>query len=781
MAQQIVNQDLAHAEARPQRGHARGRERSRGQVLVIFALSSFVFVGMCAVVVDVAWYWSNTLRVQRAADAAALAGAVLLPGKVDTGADNAYLRATKEATKNGYTSGGGVSVTPIQDSRAVTGGNPSQLDVTITAPVPTFFMRVFGINSINATRSSKGEYVMPVPMGSPQNYYGVGQFLETTQHGGTVTNPVVNTGWDHSAAAVSGGTWAAVDQADNNQNTSYATSPTIGSVGGTAAQSWNTFGLLSGTGAIPNDPTLVIDGLEVQLWDKLLLNPTNVTNCQLSLGLSWNGGGTWTTTQTINLIKTAEHFDTFGSASSLAAWGSHSWVRGDFTDTNFRAQLTYTRATGCGSAAYAGVDTLEVRVSYHTTTTTPVTYDQNASPTGINDPVSGTVLTPQNFWGAIFTKGGVRQNGDYFAPATIGGSASGIYSPTTGVNPTYDSGGYNYTVDFTGSSAGQVQLFDPIFCATGPNTTSGWYGAGDHWTTQGSTGSNNFYAPVAVTYRLYYDVNDTPYNMTDDTLVTTLAYDPAGKTLGDFSGTEGSPSSVQNYNDGNKQDCSANPAHNQWVTLASGLAGGTYRINVETSSQAANANVGAENLFAIWVNASGGKARVYGGGRMAGYTQVGAAPQSFYLAQIAQVHAGKTLQIQLFDPGDVAGDAKLYIQSPDGNTYTNVTFNWAADAGCKAGVSETNCSGTGTYIQTAVGGRSSFDNSMITITIPLPDLYGLQDLYGNGSGLTPSGVPGATAADKAGWWKIYYDVTNANDTTTWMVNILGNPVHLKVP
>ena len=192
MAQQIVNQDLAHAAARPQRGRIRGRERSRGQVLVIFALSSFVFVGMCAAVVDVAWYWSNTLRVQRAADAAALAGAVLLPGKVDTGVDNAYLRATKEATKNGYTSGGGVSVTPIQDSKAVTGGNPSQLDVTITAPVPTFFMRVFGINSINATRSSKGEYVMPVQMGSPQNYYGVGQFLETTQHGGQA-----DTGWDY--------------------------------------------------------------------------------------------------------------------------------------------------------------------------------------------------------------------------------------------------------------------------------------------------------------------------------------------------------------------------------------------------------------------------------------------------------------------------------------------------------------------------------------------------------------------------------------------------------
>ena len=63
---------------------------------------------------------------------------------------------------------------------------------------------------------------------------------------------------------------------------------------------------------------------------------------------------------------------------------------------------------------------------------------------------------------------------------------------------------------------------------------------------------------------------------------------------------------------------------------------------------------------------------------------------------------------------------------------------------------------------------------MITITIPLPDDYG-QRRPG------AAGVPGPPRPTEPGWWKIYYDVTNANDTTTWMVNILGNPVHLKVP
>ncbi|HEX7472339.1 MAG TPA: pilus assembly protein TadG-related protein, partial [Candidatus Limnocylindrales bacterium] len=46
------------------------RRRSRGQVIVIFAGAMLAFMGLMAIVIDVSWYWANTLRVQRAADAA---------------------------------------------------------------------------------------------------------------------------------------------------------------------------------------------------------------------------------------------------------------------------------------------------------------------------------------------------------------------------------------------------------------------------------------------------------------------------------------------------------------------------------------------------------------------------------------------------------------------------------------------------------------------------------------------------------------------------------------
>jgi hypothetical protein len=138
--------------------------RQRGQVLVIFAFASFLLIGMMALVVDVSWYWANTLKVQRAADAAALAGVVLLPGNVS----GAQTYALNEAKKNGYSSGtGGVTVAAAQEA-----ANPRRLDVTVSAPVPTFFMRAFGITSIPASRAATAEYVLPVAMGSPLNVYG---------------------------------------------------------------------------------------------------------------------------------------------------------------------------------------------------------------------------------------------------------------------------------------------------------------------------------------------------------------------------------------------------------------------------------------------------------------------------------------------------------------------------------------------------------------------------------------------------------------------------------
>src|SRR6478672_5247731 len=201
--------------------------RERGQIVVIFALSIIVFVGLAAVVIDVSWYWANTLRMQRAADAAALAGVVYLPGNPTL----AYSTARAEAVKNGYTDGvGGVAVTPVQDPQ-----DSRRLRVSVSGPVNTYFARVLGLTSLNARRDSKADFVLPVPMGSPQNYYGVsalkGSITTSTlvhnynsrDSGNDVatTEPATGTPWTSTLGSTSANRISAVNAADTNYD--YAT------------------------------------------------------------------------------------------------------------------------------------------------------------------------------------------------------------------------------------------------------------------------------------------------------------------------------------------------------------------------------------------------------------------------------------------------------------------------------------------------------------------------------------------------------------------------------
>ena len=171
----------------------------------------------------------------------------------------------------------------------------------------------------------------------------------------------------------------------------------------------------------------------------------------------------------------------------------------------------------------------------------------------VPDPTGGTLAT-QGFWGAIFTAGGVRENGDRYAPVYIGAN-NPPDGTNGGPNPDYDAGGHDYTIEV--GDGGQVRLFDPIFCATGRNLSGGWFGAGDHWTTDG-TGGGETVGPVAVRFTLF-DTNGTPYVEGDDTATgSTLEYDPGTSTLGDFSGNFHQPGSPpQNNGRADAVDCSA--------------------------------------------------------------------------------------------------------------------------------------------------------------------------------------------------------------------------------
>ena len=346
------------------------------------------------------------------------------------------------------------------------------------------------------------------------------------------------------------------------------------------------------------------------------------------------------------------------------AWGA-SWPEAHVEGSDFRLRVTAIDPgdTCMRNLDLIRLDQIEVKVHYSTTTTTPESYPV----LDVADPVTGGTLASQGFWGAIFTPGGVRENGDRYAPSYIGGN-NPPDGTNGGPNPDYDANGYEYSIEV--GANGEVRLFDPVFCATGRNLSGGWFGTGDHWTTDG-TGGGTTIGPVSVRFRLF-NTNGTPYTSSDDTQVgSTLEYDPGNNTLGDFSGLfhrDGSP--PQNSGRGDALDCADHPGHNQWV-LPSGwdnLPAGRYRLNVNTNL-GLNDNHGAENLFSIWVKGDG-QARVYGTGRMAAYTNlddtgVGGA-QQFYFAQIEGVHAGKLMEITLFDPGEASADSYLRFLTPAG-------------------------------------------------------------------------------------------------------------------
>jgi len=61
-------------------------------------------------------------------------------------------------------------------------------------------------------------------------------------------------------------------------------------------------------------------------------------------------------------------------------------------------------------------------------------FEGKSGPLTVADPVSGKPLASQGFWGAIFTPGGLRENGDRFTPARLGKGVAG-HGPGEAVGP----------------------------------------------------------------------------------------------------------------------------------------------------------------------------------------------------------------------------------------------------------------------------------------------------------------------------------------------------------
>ena len=135
-----------------------------GAVALMTALLMVVFMGMAALSVDVAREYAVAAQLQKAADAASLAGAVYLPDNVALATSTAQAVVATNYKNNQATAG-------LTTTVAV-GERPTQLVVTVSTSVSFAFGAAIGIPSGTVTRSSKAEFAGPSPMGSPCNIFG---------------------------------------------------------------------------------------------------------------------------------------------------------------------------------------------------------------------------------------------------------------------------------------------------------------------------------------------------------------------------------------------------------------------------------------------------------------------------------------------------------------------------------------------------------------------------------------------------------------------------------
>jgi len=133
----------------------------RGYILIMAALLMLPLLAFTGFAVDYGAWYTYANRMQRAADAAALAGVVWMPND-----EKAEAVALETAKANGFDDAAAdvrVTVTPV--------GNRRLRVHIVDTDVPRFFSSLF-ISGMDIERQALSEYVQSVPMGSPDNSLG---------------------------------------------------------------------------------------------------------------------------------------------------------------------------------------------------------------------------------------------------------------------------------------------------------------------------------------------------------------------------------------------------------------------------------------------------------------------------------------------------------------------------------------------------------------------------------------------------------------------------------
>ena len=344
-----------------------------------------------------------------------------------------------------------------------------------------------------------------------------------------------------------------------------------------------------------------------------------------------------------------------------------------------------------------------------------------------------------NFWLRAMTECEARSTGDFIG---AGGACP------TNTNPNHRDEGHTFVVDVPLDASYDIQA----------RTTCAEFG-GDQ-------------ANASMRFRLF-DTDDTPLDDNDNVLVPPLTEVTVTR-----------PSTAVCPVNGSGWSRTGDPA--PWVTVGTVSTAGRYVLQAKNPMY--NANI--RSLYSLRVVPHGqsvtctrvgptgtsGCPNIFAKDYLTAYTHGQMFPNGsigtaqLYLAEIAAEHAGKIMQVELFDPADGIDNVK--IVDPKGayvdfswHTIDCLTYGYLCargDLGTPAALIHQTCSGVPCLKQDT---GISFQDRTIRFNIPLAADYACQ---------TTAGEP------ENCWWKVEYEDTdaNANETTTWGVTLVGDPVHL---
>ncbi|HEV7722408.1 MAG TPA: pilus assembly protein TadG-related protein [Iamia sp.] len=654
---------------RPRPGAPR---RDHGYVLAKFAILLVPLLLMTGLSVDVGYWYNRAADIQKAADAAALAGVVWLPD-LATAKDNARVAAAK----NGFVDGvDGITLTiePAGDRR---------LRVSIRdESVGSFFFLSLGGREIDMTREGLAEYVLPVPLGSPYNFFGMGGLTSSTPGSPLASPTVIYQSVNPSCTSKVNG--------DRHQSLHFSTTTS-----------------LSSCDSVPSNDDYRTQGYELYVEAKA--GRTDNIDVELYDPRYSEAVATYQVPDGEDCVTTPIY-----SPSST----------------------TWTTGTASTAAILAGPAQYQTRTSTtgsFSTTTNTINWGQSTSVTDsrlIRYRVAAT-WTP----GAItWTTSSSSSN------VTVTGPA--VYQTRTSTSNSYSTTAVTYLAEgATVTRAANLIQYRRAVLNSNTTCTPLFKTVNEPFIDSKRQSINESF-----NFSLYA-ADATPLTDTDNPLVTGCSKSYASGTAFD------NPSTPY----------LGSVRWNKLCTITPTMPSGRYVLRVHNGTGGLGADGSNQwGLVAKYANATGdglcdGRAnamcpRVYGKDAISVYANTASATAAFFLAEIDGEHNGKTLELELWDPGE--GGSKLEILRPNGAGWSVSNFSWTSfdDNGV-----QTENSGTVASVDIA-NPANRFNGELLRIRIPLTNYTPL-------------------ATNK--WWKIQYTfATSVTDRTTWSAKVVGDPVHL---